>query len=63
MTLIPGSADYEVARISAIADLVMWQCPTCNVKREMTEVTAGEVALPKVIGITHEVSCPDFIQD
>jgi hypothetical protein len=51
---------YQLARIDAAADLAMTLCPHCKARREVLAMV-GE--LPRAIGVTHEVGCPEFLPD
>jgi hypothetical protein len=50
------SVDRVLDKISAAADLIMAPCPHCDAKVTPTSE-------PGVVGITHEVGCPDYVAD
>lgn len=49
--------EFELRRIEAAALLLETPCHHCNAK---TEAVAGTGSLPRVLGITHELGCPDY---
>ncbi|WP_426998175.1 hypothetical protein [Pseudarthrobacter sp. N5] len=48
--------EYELRRIEAAALMLEVPCIHCNAT---TEAIAGSGSLPRVLGLTHEVGCPD----